>query len=387
MKFFLQILYILLLSCEIQPFLFPPPIATSRIGSTKLQRPSLPQSRNPRPPLYISDSSSSSREQEAESIPDSVEESEISNETTLLTSSEVAMPYGATGSFFPNFNASEYALSALSNFSDAIDDFSKRISHGSTELIANVSSAIEHALQTELPASSARELSEHISGITRKNQEAQEQDLLRRLEELERRFVEPLEQFAFSDAPLFQARPTTVPRELLILAGKNSTLTRSARRKTSELLQNFNVAPLYYSVALLYRWARKVSMPSIWLLSTFMNLASLVRTKGTPRFQQKQRSEQTQEDRIQDAEAMHSGWQRIGQIASKGPLARKWAILRRSAEVWSYFSSFYLKDRRISRNEQSGRWSEERVKAERSKLGVEITQNLLRLGPTFIKVR
>jgi hypothetical protein len=128
--------------------------------------------------------------------------------------------------------------------------------------------------------------------------------------------------------------------------------------------------------------------PSVYLLSAYKGLANVVKTRGGPkRRRRRNQPEDSDEEYIKDAEAFQSGWKRTGQIAAKGPWARKWAILRRSAEVWTYFSSFYLKDRRICNKYNSGQWSEEKFKEERSKLGAEITQNLLRLGPTFIKVR
>jgi hypothetical protein len=121
------------------------------------------------------------------------------------------------------------------------------------------------------------------------------------------------------------------------------------------------------------------------LVTTFKGIATVLKTKGGPA-KKKNAGEVTYEEYMKDAEAMQSGWKKIGLIAAKGPIAKKWAILRRSAEVWAYFSSFYLKDRRIARKYQKGLWTEAKFKEERSKLGAEITQNLLRLGPTFIKV-
>ena len=66
------------------------------------------------------------------------------------------------------------------------------------------------------------------------------------------------------------------------------------------------------------------------------------------------------DDFITDGEAMQTGWKRTGDIAAKGPWARRWAILRRSAEIWRCFSSFYLKERRINRKLSSGAWTRER---------------------------
>jgi hypothetical protein len=302
----------------------------------------------------------------------------LSTETTTTTMSD--------------FNAS--------HISDLLDEITRRINDGSNELLQNITNAVDEQM-AQLPESAAEELTGYLADLANKIRKAQEEEVQRQMEELEKLFVAPLERVAFSDAPLFEmdTNKNKKDEELkggtllddfdlqsLVLAGANSTLTKSARMRTSELIKNFNVAPMYYSVALLYRWLRKASYPSVYLLSAYKGLANVLKTSGGPP-QRRRTKELSYEDDLKDAEAFQSGWKRTGEIAAKGPWARKWSILRRSAEVWAYFSSFYLKDRRICQKYNSGKWSEEKFKAERSKLGAEVTQNLLRLGPTFIKVR
>ena len=167
------------------------------------------------------------------------------------------------------------------------------------------------------------------------------------------------------------------PTEELILMGANSTLEATRRMRTKDMLKNWNVAPFYYTFALVVRWARKASYPSIYLLSFNRWLASIIKSNT---------KEKGRAPKVMTGDTLQAGWKRTGEIAAKGPIAKRWAILRRSAEIWAYFSSFYLKDRRINAKYNSGKWSEEKFKQERLKLGREITQNLLKLGPTFIKV-
>jgi hypothetical protein len=327
-----------------------------------------------------------------ENVTDDDDDDDISttdgNLTTTTTESTLSSYLMAT-----DFNTS---------MAEIFDEISQRISDGSTEILQNITTVLDEQL-TQLPDSKAQELTEYIGGLANSIQKAQQEEVQRQMEELEKLFVNPLERVAFSDAPLFELNdkkqqqakfgiePVQIENEL-VLAGANSTIQKSARMRTSKLFQNLNIAPLYYSVALLYRWASKsketLAYPSIYLLSAYKELANVIKTRGGPRRRRRRKEgETTYEDNLKDAEAFQSGWKRTGEIAAKGPYAKKWAILRRSAEVWAYFSSFYLKDRRICKKYNSGQWTEEKFVAERSKLGAEVTQNLLRLGPTFIKVR
>ena len=268
------------------------------------------------------------------------------------------------------------------------------------DLMIEINSRITNGTDTvlqNLTADVGDEMVGYIVEMAEQIRVAQEKELKNQLSELDRKLREPLENLAFSDVPVFQpqsssskkAKKKSGPveddfpsRDELVLIGANSTLGVTRRMRSKEIFQNFNVAPFYYSVALTIRWARKASYPSIYLLSTFKWMSNLIKSNGSKSSQKRRRKSR---GIIMDGDNLQAGWKRTGEIAAKGPIARRWAILRRSAEIWAYFSSFYLKDRRITAKFMSGQWTEERYKEERSKLGAEVKQNLLKLGPTFIK--
>jgi len=246
------------------------------------------------------------------------------------------------------------------------------------------------------------EQSNYMNELIEEIQEAQQREVDRKLTEFEDNLVKPLEKIAFSDAAIYDgvsysdaaiydggnSEPRGEPEELeqvrknLVLAGANSTLSATRPLRTREMMRNWNVAPLYYSVALFLRWTRKIGYPYIYGLTAFRSLGSVIRFPGIIR-----RSRSDKDDEfLKNAEMMQAGWKKTGEIAAKGGWDRKWAIFRRSGEIWGYFSSFYIKERRFNNKFKSGKWSAEKLSQERSKLGAEITQNLLKLGPTFIKV-
>ena len=258
---------------------------------------------------------------------------------------------------------------------EVMDEINRRILDGSAQMLENITEVMDEKF-VALPESAATELSAYIGDLANKIQKAQQEELERQLYELNDRFVRPLEGIVFSDSPLFEKQRTSgssskkikdaeiLPEEKrrqdLILAGKNSTLFRSSRMRTGEIFRNFSVAPFYYTIALLYRWTRKVAYPSVFLLRFYKNVASVISVPRRRVKPKKRDGDTSYDEYLRDAAAMQSGWKKIGEIAAKGKWARQWAILRRSAEIWAYFSSFYLKDRRITNKYQSGKWSEER---------------------------
>mmetsp|Transcript_26169 Transcript_26169/g.36894 ORF Transcript_26169/g.36894 Transcript_26169/m.36894 type:complete len:915 (+) Transcript_26169:152-2896(+) len=292
----------------------------------------------------------------------------------------------------------------VEDVAEILDEINRVVIDGSQELFVNMTGVMEEKL-VRLPEGKANELTKTLTELAEEIQASQKRELEKRILEIEKRFIQPIEEFAFSDAPLFDeknskkaqtekeggelmtAEDREEHRQKLILTGENSTLAETRSMRTKEIMRNLNVAPFYYSVALLLRWARKVSYPRVIVLTFYKGLASILKERK-PKKNKKQKGEvdTSYEEFIKSAEQMQAGWKRTGEIAAKGQWARKWAILRRSAEIWTYFSSFYLKERRMSKMLSSGRWTQEKFSQERSKLGAEVTQNLLKLGPTFIKV-
>ena len=172
----------------------------------------------------------------------------------------------------------------------------------------------------------------------------------------------------------------------------------SKRMRTAEILRNFNVAPIYYTIALCMRWIQKASVPPMGMLMFLRGLAYPLKWRdgtgmvGKARRRMRASSAPVNarvktfgDEQIADEEFIQ-GWKRTGEIAAKGKRGRAFATFRRSAEIWFYFSSFYIKDTWILKTYNSGRWSKEKFEEERRKLGGQLTQNLLKLGPTFIKV-
>jgi hypothetical protein len=279
-----------------------------------------------------------------------------------------------------------------------IEEINEQITESSSQIFGNFTSLLSEQVQA-VPEDTASEVIKLLTQLAKDIQNAQQKEIERQVAEIERMLLEPLEEFAFSDSALYlknrgdffgekideselseeeKKRLIAEHRRELVIAGANSTLAESSKRmRTAEIMRNINVAPFYYSITLLLRWFRKVSAPPIALLSFLKQMSTIVGPS---------RKGQTYEEFMKSGESMQAGWKRTGEIAAKGKYGRKWAIMRRSLEIWAYFSSFYIKEKRMTKMFESGRWSAEKYSEERSKLGAEVTQNLLKLGPTFIKV-
>lgn len=274
-----------------------------------------------------------------------------------------------------------------------VEEINDEIIAGSNKLFQNMTETLEGKLVDVIPdGGRSTDLSKMLTEMTRDIQKAQQVEIQRQLNDIERKLVRPFEDLAFNDAAVLETgsaktedvesglteeekkRKKEEHRRELVIAGANSTLDDSSRRlRTSEIVRNLDVAPLYYTITLVLRWFRKVAAPPMAMLTLLKSAGNVGKRRSYSEI-------------IKDGEAMQNGWKRTGEIAAKGNWSRKVAIFRRSLEIWAYFSSFYIKEKRLSSKFESGKITSEKFSEERSKLGAEITQNLLKLGPTFIKV-
>jgi hypothetical protein len=292
-------------------------------------------------------------------------------------------------------------LSYATDILGLIDEINGQITESSSQAFGNmtaISEQVQDKIKTGVPVpeDTASEVIKLLTQLTKDIQTSQQKEIEKQIAEIERKLITSLEGFAFSDAAMYsnenpsgeidlkslseEERRNLIEdhRRELVIAGANSTLSESSRKlRSAEIVRNINVAPFYYSITLLMRWFRKLSAPPLAILSFLKQMGLIIGPS---------RSSQSYDDFLLSGESMQAGWKRTGNIAAKSKLGRKWAILGRSLEIWAYFSSFYIKEKRMTKMFDKGRWTAEQYSAERSKLGAEVTQNLLKLGPTFIKV-
>jgi predicted unusual protein kinase regulating ubiquinone biosynthesis (AarF/ABC1/UbiB family) len=294
----------------------------------------------------------------------------------------------------------ENSIPSANEILGLIEEINEQITESSSHIFGNMTKTyISETVQEKIkkgepvPDDTASQVFNLLTQLTKDVQNSQQKEVEKQIAEIEKKILVSLEGLAFSDAalyskgedddnPIVEKMSDEEKRKLrseLVLAGPDSTLAESSRRlRSSEIMRNISVAPFYYSITLLLRWFRKVSAPPLAVIALMKELGVMVspsKKKG-----------QTYDEFMETGESMQDGWKRTGEIAAKGKYGRQVAIMRRSLEIWAYFSSFYIKEKRMNKKFQSGKWTPEKFSEERSKLGAELTQNLLKLGPTFIKV-
>lgn len=275
-----------------------------------------------------------------------------------------------------------------SDIDEVVAEVTRLMSDGFDDLVSrsqNISLSIEDKVNALSKENLSSKHQDSLAKTIVEMQEDQERQLFRMQKDAEKKLVGLVEEVAFSDTNLMMDENEIVMggeswenRSGLVngaLNGLNATELR-----TRQIMKYWRVAPLYYSVVLLFHWVNKIPGPrTVWLRST----------KGIASFfgdSDGRLNKDKYAEYLRNAEQMQMGWKRVGDIASKGSFRRSLEIFRRSLEIWGYFSTFYLREMRMSSKFKKGKWSAEQLAKGRSQLGAEVTQNLLKLGPTFIKV-
>lgn len=267
----------------------------------------------------------------------------------------------------------------VKNLNDVIDDQFKDLRDKTDSLVTD----IETKVSEDMAGVSSLDITDLISNAMRELQEEQQRQMTELQRVAERKVADALEEITLGEAGILgKEEPEVLSTSVVTSKSPDEKMSPIAlaltkKMRSKEIMKYWRVAPLYYSIALFFRWVNKLPGPrSIWLsIYTIFGGSSRRKVKKGNGMR-----------KIKSAEEMQAGWKRTGEIASKGPFRRQMAIMNRSIEIWSYFMSFYLKEKRITSKYKNGKFTEEQYSAAKSQLGAEVTQNLLKLGPTFIKV-
>jgi hypothetical protein len=207
---------------------------------------------------------------------------------------------------------------------------------------------------------------------------------------IEQRIAEAVEEIAFNDTPLLGGTQEETPTAAVATTPTKITTARDPKLearslRTRELMRYWRAAPLYYTIALMYRFLNKLPGPKAVLLALTRTLS--LPLKSTKLFFPLSTTSPPPSSVVLSGIEMQQGWKKTGEMAAKGSFRRNTQVLLRSIEIWGYFVNFYVREKRYSSKFTSGKWTQEQFSAARSQLGKEITQNILKLGPCFIKVR
>jgi len=206
---------------------------------------------------------------------------------------------------------------------------------------------------------------------------------------IEQRIAEAVEEIAFNDTPLLGGTQEETPTAAVDTTPTMITTARDPKLearslRTRQLMRYWRAAPLYYTIALMYRFLNKLPGPKAVLLALTRTLSLPLRS--TKLFFPLSTTSPPPSSVVLSGMEMQQGWKKTGEMAAKGSFRRNTQVLLRSIEIWGYFVNFYLREKRYSSKFASGKWTQEQFSAARSQLGKEITQNILKLGPCFIKV-
>lgn len=272
-------------------------------------------------------------------------------------------------------------------FSSAISELQERTEQSVKEIEMVVQST---ALATSRNSSDAFDELNMVLENMKKEQNRQIKSVYKAASDVERTLARLTGDIAFADTPLSNIQ--TIPKEfknlehsrnkaaasrtLLDNEGKKNLVTR--RMRSRKIVENWRAAPLYATAALLARWCNKcLGIP----LLPVKAVTSLVQKSGSRTWRRDGAMGQWTGD-PSDAAAMRTA----EQMQEKWKRSATTGTFRRSVEIWGYALNFVLKEKRLTSKKARGRIGSEEFSRRRTLLAKEVTQILLKLGPTFIKV-